>query len=208
MVRGERLTATISTNWVRNFLNVLDLVALGLAVLLSDLPSVEPLFAVIATSLGLVAWLSLSAPGYRVRRLSSRRLAAPAIGATATLLVLAVLREPYSGTKLAMFAALWTSLMLLARLVLPRFWPPIRVLLLTSSSAYDELLQSRGVDVVKRSSAPRSLEQWDVIAFDGDPSLDPSVVRWLNQAAVAGYTIVGAHQLFEELTGKVAVEVL
>jgi len=208
MVRTQATPVTKSDIWSRNLLKGLDIAALGLAVTLVGLHEVEPLFAVIVGLFSLVAWMALSAPGYQVRRLTSRRLAAPMLGATGALLVMAVLRESYSGTKLATFALLWTLLMVAIRLTLPRFWPPIRVLLLTRSSAYDELKDRRGLDLVKRSTPPKSFEAWDVISFDGGPDVDPGVVRWLNQAAMAGYTIVGAHQLFEELTGKVPVEVL
>lgn len=189
-------------------LSLLELVALGLSVLLTDLDGVAPIFAVIVTLMSLIAWMTLSAPRYQVRRLSSRRIAAPFLGASSALLVMALLREPYSGSKLVAFAVLWTLLMVAIRLVLPKFWPPIRVLLLTNSAAYDELLERKDVELMKRPTPPKDFERWDVVSFDGDPNLDAEIVRWLNRAAVAGYTIVGAHQLFEELTGKVPVEVL
>jgi hypothetical protein len=58
--------------------------------------------------------------------LTSRTLLSPLLAAAITLLVLAAVREPYSGTELAVFVALWTSCMAAVRTTVWRITPPAR----------------------------------------------------------------------------------
>src|SRR5690606_34673076 len=57
-----------------------------------------------------------------------------------------------------------------------------------------------------RSDPPDSWNGWDVIAIDGETPLDAKTIQWLSHVAVTGQTIVNAYNLYEELTGKVPVE--
>lgn len=208
MITTQPVAARRSSSWANHALEVGELGFLAIAVATTSWGMRDPLYSVLVSLGGLVVWLLLNQPRHHVRRLTSRKLVAPTLTAIFTLLVLAVLREPYSGMRLLFFTFIWTAGMIWVRLVLPRYWPPVRVLLLGRSSAYDELFRREGIYLEKRGEPPESLIDWDVIAIDGETPLDTKAIQWLSHAGVTGQTIINAHNLYEELTGKVPVELL
>lgn len=208
MITAQPVAGRRSASWANHALEVGELGFLAIAVVISSWGTRDPLYAVLTSLGGLIIWLLFNQPRHHVRRLTSRKLGAPALTAIFTLVLLAISREPYSGMRLSSFTAIWMAGMIWVRLVLPRYWPPVRVLLLGRSSAYDELLSRSGVVLEKRAEPPETLTAWDVIAIDGETPLDKKAIQWLSHAAISGQTIINAYNLYEELTGKVPVELL
>lgn len=207
MVTAESVRRGRRTALNRRAMQFGDIFFLLVAVLVADLNAPVSLFSFLALLSGLLVWMAIGAPPHRLRRIASRRLAAPLLAALLTLFISASLREPYSGSQLAIFTVVWTAGMLLLRLTVPKLLPPLRVLLIARSDAFQELLRNPWLSVDLRATPPKQ-EVWDVIAVESHQKLEPDVIRWLNGAAVTGYTVVPAHELYEEFSGKIAVDVL
>src|SRR5690606_13969690 len=157
---------------------------------------------------GIIARHLLAERPFRAKRLSSRMLLSPLLAASITLLVMAAIREPYSGTRLATFVAMWALGMILVRRTVWRFTPPARVLLLGNSDVYGDLLKSPDIDLHRRSRPPKSVLGWDLVAIDGLSPVDEEWASWLAHSDLAAVSIVRAHSLSEEITRKIAVSSL
>lgn len=96
--------------------------------------------------------------------------------------------------------------MIVVRTVVSRFVPPAKVLVIGSAEHYQDLLRSPELDVQVLKRPPESVLGWDIVAFDGVTPLDAQWLRWLVHADMAGVAVINAHNLVEEISGRVTVD--
>src|SRR5690606_32551172 len=150
MIASQPVTRRAGVQQNKHLLQLGDAVALAVAVLVAGaLDFGDPLFMVVLGLSGVTARQLLGERPYRAKRLTSRTLLSPLLAAAITLLVVAAVREPYSGMRLLTFVALWTLTMIAVRRTVWRFTPAARVLLVGDSDVYDDLLRSPDVDLHK-----------------------------------------------------------
>lgn len=209
MIVSQRFSRGVGVHQSKHLLHVGDVAALAVATLVAEgFDFKNPLQMVILGLSGVTARQLLTERPFRARRLTSRTLLSPLLAAAITLLVLAAVREPYSGTELAVFVALWTSCMAAVRTTVWRITPPARVLLLGESDVYDDLLRRKDIDLHKLKRPPDTVLGWDIVAVDGLSPVSAEWAKWLAHADMARIPIVNAHTLSEELNGKIALSSL
>jgi lipopolysaccharide/colanic/teichoic acid biosynthesis glycosyltransferase len=191
---------------------VWDLIGLAIAFAwaMQPLPSVGLPFAIALAGSTLVAWSWLRAiPRPFPNPLNLKRtLLAPTVGALATLVLMALLREYYSGAIVVTFTALATLWMTVGRLAAARLSPVPR-LLCVGETPWAQILSERGrAEVVVRSAPEGEGEAWSAILIDARQELSSAWLLYLARANQRGIPVVDGRTVTEQLTGQIDTDAL
>lgn len=164
---------------------------------------------ILAVTVGIICWMWVR-PRTLLPTVSSlaRSLLAPIVAALVTLVILAALRDYYSGRFLARYVVSWTSWMLVVRAVIRLLRSRPTLLLVGDSKYWSELKMVRSVRTIKLRRPPDMVSGWDGIVLDPNAVYDPEWVSWLAHAEIGGTQVISAPLLVEELTGRVPVDAL
>jgi lipopolysaccharide/colanic/teichoic acid biosynthesis glycosyltransferase len=178
--------------------------------------AIEPLprqglpFAIALAGSSLLAWSFLRPtprpfPGTFTLK---RTLLAPTLGAMATLLLMALLRDYYSGAIVVRFALAASAWLLLGRLGALRLSPTPRVLCVGESGWAQILAASQRADIVVQNEPTGELEAWSAILIDGRLQLSSAWLAMLARADHRGIPILDGRTVTESLTGQIDTDAL
>lgn len=213
---SRRYVSTTTRELPFRVLNLYNLVGLTLAlwlVVLRVSPSEEELFPVVLLATSIVGWLVAG----RARSLNAiltgrsyRLLLVPAAAAITTLSVQALARSYYSGRALMLFVLVWTVWMLVGQLLLGRYWPPLRTLVIGSPGYLAELLPNRKLELRQLDAPPEHFADFDIVVVDplAGQVYSKEWLLWLSHADMIGIRMVAAPLLLEMMTHRIPLEML
>lgn len=196
-----------------HWLNVCDGIGFlcGIAVILPRLVQMQSqVFLALLCSMSLIVWLfrAREPKALQLQQNIFEQLEIPFSAAILTLCVSALIRSYYSGTALILFVLVWSSLIILSRLVLKYAARPIRVFVLENSSLAAELSMMKQIRLTTASTPPDTFADWDIALIDSSKVYSEAWLQWLIHADIGGVRIMSALSFNEAVTGRVPTEML
>ena len=132
----------------------------------------------------------------------------PSLAALSTLLIQALSRSYYSGTALLIFVLLWTTWMLVTRLIYQQFAAPLNLAIIHPASFLGEFEHASKVELTYLSSPPKSFEGIDFVILDPAANYDKDWLLWLAHADMYGVRTLSAPLVIETLTRRIPINML
>ena len=155
-----------------------------------------------------VLFMKLRSLATILRRQRFGTYAMPVLAALSTAAVLGIGGVTLPWVGLAGYVAVWTSGLLIGRLILARQQAPLRVLLIGSPPFRWDLEGHRDVEVISLAEPPARVKGWDIVATDPAEQYDREWLQWLSHADMHDVKLISAPLLLETLTSRVPTEML
>lgn len=137
-----------------------------------------------------------------------RTLLTPSIAAVVTLVVMALLREYYSGAIVVVFGVSFTAWLALGRLGAHYLAPTPRILCV-GDTPWSKILSDTQLATVEIHTTPPSRDRdWSSVLIDGRQELDRGWLVWLADADLRSIPILDGRTLTEQLTGQIDTDSL
>ena len=166
-------------------------------------------FVIVLVAATLLAWrVLLPRSPFPRDTLFSAALATPLLASALTVLVMASLREYYSGNVLLQFTLAATTWMALGRALIGRLGPKPTLLLVGDARYLSDLEHEQSARVESVRRPPATLQGWDGVIIEPHTDIGEAWLGWLAAADAAGVQIMSGRSIVEQATGRVDVELL